>query len=218
MRQPLSTLYVKGTSFDEAFSALAEDELNVKKVVFTDDARAFTTYNLKPQMRTLGPKYGKLLGRIGQHLKELDGNEVVDAFSRGETVTFTLDGTEVVLAKDDVLTEATQKPGFSAQMEGEVTVVLDCNLTPELIAEGYQREMVSKLQNMRKDAGFEVSDRIEVTYEAEDELAAAIEAGTRFHHAKRAGNHLCRGAAPEGAVSQEWDLNGKKAVLSVRKA
>ncbi len=218
VRQPLSTLYVKGTSFDEAFSALAEDELNVKKVVFTDDARAFTTYNLKPQMRTLGPKYGKLLGRIGQHLKELDGNEVVDAFSRGETVTFALDGTEVVLAKDDVLTEATQKPGFSAQMEGEVTVVLDCNLTPELIAEGYQREMVSKLQNMRKDAGFEVSDRIEVTYEAGDELAAAIEAGRDFIMQSVLATTFARGAAPEGAVSQEWDLNGKKAVLSVRKA
>ena len=217
VRQPLSTLYVKGTSFDEAFSALAEDELNVKKVVFTDDARAFTTYNLKPQMRTLGPKYGKLLGRIGQHLKELDGNDVVDAFSRGETVTFTLDGTEVVLAKDDVLTEATQKPGFSAQMEGEVTVVLDCNLTPELIAEGYQREMVSKLQNMRKDAGFEVSDRIEVTYEAGDELAAAIEAGRDFIMQSVLATTFARGA-PEGAVSQEWDLNGKKAVLSVRKA
>ena len=218
VRQPLSTLYVKGTSFEEAFSALAEDELNVKKVVFTDDARAFTTYNLKPQMRTLGPKYGKLLGRIGQHLKELDGNEVVDAFSRGETVTFTLDGTEVVLAKDDVLTEATQKPGFSAQMEGEVTVVLDCNLTPELIAEGYQREMVSKLQNMRKDAGFEVSDRIEVTYEAGDELAAAIEAGRDFIMQSVLATTFARSAAPEGAVSQEWDLNGKKAVLSVRKA
>ena len=218
VRQPLSTLYVKGTSFDEAFSALAEDELNVKKVVFTDDARAFTTYNLKPQMRTLGPKYGKLLGRIGQHLKEMDGNEVVDAFSRGETVTFALDGTEVVLAKDDVLTEATQKPGFSAQMEGEVTVVVDCNLTPELIAEGYQREMVSKLQNMRKDAGFEVSDRIEVTYEAGDELAAAIEAGRDFIMQSVLATSFARGAAPEGAVSQEWDLNGKKAVLSVRKA
>ena len=218
VRQPLSTLYVKGTSFDEAFSALAEDELNVKKVVFTDDARAFTTYNLKPQMRTLGPKYGKLLGRIGQHLKEMDGNDVVDAFSRGETVTFTLDGTEVVLAKDDVLTEATQKPGFSAQMEGEVTVVLDCNLTPELIAEGYQREMVSKLQNMRKDAGFEVSDRIEVTYEAGDELAAAIEAGRDFIMQSVLATTFACSAAPEGAVSQEWDLNGKKAVLSVRKA
>ena len=218
VRQPLSTLYVKGTSFDEAFSALAEDELNVKKVVFTDDARAFTTYNLTPQMRTLGPNYGKLLGRIGQHLKELDGNEVVDAFSRGETVTFALDGTEVVLAKDDVLTEATQKPGFSAQMEGEVTVVLDCNLTPELIAEGYQREMVSKLQNMRKDAGFEVSDRIDVTYEAGDELAAAIEAGRDFIMQSVLATSFARAAVPEGAASQEWDLNGKKAVLSVRKA
>ena len=218
VRQPLSTLYVKGTSFDEAFSALAEDELNVKKVVFTDDARAFTTYNLKPQMRTLGPKYGKLLGRIGQHLKEMDGNDVVDAFNRGENVSFTLDGTEVTLSKDDVLTEATQKPGFSAQMEGEVTVVVDCNLTPELIAEGYQREMVSKLQNMRKDAGFEVSDRIDVTYEAGDELAAAIEAGRDFIMQSVLATTFARGAAPEGAVSQEWDLNGKKAVLSVRKA
>ena len=218
VRQPLSTLYVKGTSFDEAFSALAEDELNVKKVVFTDDARAFTTYNLKPQMRTLGPKYGKLLGRIGQHLKEMDGNDVVDAFNRGENVSFTLDGTEVTLSKDDVLTEATQKPGFSAQMEGEVTVVVDCNLTPELIAEGYQREMISKLQNMRKDAGFEVSDRIEVTYEAGDELAAAIEAGRDFIMQSVLATTFARGAAPEGAVSQDWDLNGKKAVLSVRKA
>ena len=218
VRQPLSTLYVKGTSFDEAFSALAEDELNVKKVVFTDDARAFTTYNLKPQMRTLGPKYGKLLGRIGQHLKELDGNDVVDAFNRGENVTFTLDGTEVTLSRDDVLTEATQKPGFSAQTEGEVTVVVDCNLTPELIAEGYQREMVSKLQNMRKDAGFEVSDRIEVTYEAGDELATAIEAGRDFIMQSVLATSFARAAAPEGAVSQEWDLNGKKAVLSVRKA
>ena len=218
VRQPLSTLYGKGTSFDEAFSALAEDELNVKKVVFTDDAHAFTTYNLKPQMRTLGPKYGKLLGRIGQHLKEMDGNDVVDAFNRGENVTFTLDGTKVVLSKDDVLTEATQKPGFSAQMEGEVTVVVDCNLTPELIAEGYQREMVSKLQNMRKDAGFEVSDRIEVTYEAEDELAAAIEAGRDFIMQSVLATSFARAAVPEGAASQEWDLNGKKAVLSVRKA
>ena len=218
VRQPLSTLYVKGTSFDEAFSALAEDELNVKKVVFTDDARAFTTYNLKPQMRTLGPKYGKLLGRIGQHLKEMDGNDVVDAFNRGENVSFTLDGTKVVLSKDDVLTEATQKPGFSAQMEGEVTVVLNCNLTPELIAEGYQREMVSKLQNMRKDAGFEVSDRIEVTYEAEDELAAAIETGRDFIMQSVLATSFARAAVPEGAASQEWDLNGKMAVLSVRKA
>ncbi len=218
VRQPASALYVKGTRFDAAFSALAEDELNVKQIVFTDDARAFTTYNLKPQMRTLGPKYGKLLGRIGQKLKELDGNDVVDAFNRGETVRFTLDDTEVVLAKDDVLTEATQKPGFAAQTDGGVTVVLDCNLTPELICEGYQREMISKLQNMRKDAEFEVSDRIEVTYEGDDELAAAIESGRDFIMRSVLAVKLERSAAPEGVEAKAWDLNGKKALMSVRRA
>ena len=215
VRQPLSTLYVKGTSFDEAFSALAEDELNVKKVVFTDDARAFTTYNLKPQMRTLGPKYGKLLGRIGQHLKELDGNEVVDAFSRGETVTFTLDGTEVVLAKDDVLTEATQKPGFSAQMEGEVTVVLDCNLTPELIAEGYQREMVSKLQNMRKDAGFHVTDHIQVYHQGSEKIAQVL----KDHEASILSDVLgeaCHQDQLDGYTAQ-WDINGETTTFGVKK-
>ncbi len=218
VRQPVETIYVKGTRFDEAFSALAEDELNCKKVVFTEDARAFTTYNLKPQMRTLGPKYGKLLGRIGQKLKELDGNEVVDAFERGENLTFTLDDTEVVLAKDDVLTEAVQKVGFAAQIDGDVTVVLDCNLTPALIAEGYQREMVSKLQNMRKDVNFEVSNRIEVTYEADDELAAAIESGRGFIMQSVLAVKLERASAPADAQVKEWDLNGKKAVMSVRKA
>ncbi len=218
VRQPVQTLYVKGTAFGDDFRALAEDELNVKSVVFTDDARAFTTYNLKPQMRTLGPKYGKLLGQIGQKLKELDGNDVVDAFARGESVTFELNGVAVELQKDDVLTEATQKPGFAAQMEGGVTVVLDCNLTPALITEGYQREAVSKLQTMRKDAGFEVSDRIEVGYEADGELSAAIEAGRDFIMQSVLATALTRGAAPEGAESRAWDLNGKKAVLSVKKA
>lgn len=215
VRQPAQALYVKGTRFDEAFSALAEDELNVKNVVFTDDARAFTTYNLKPQMRTLGPKYGKLLGRIGQKLRELDGNDVVDTFHRGENVTFLLDDTEVSLAESDVLTEATQKPGFAAQMDGDVTVVLDCNLTPELIVEGYQREMISKLQNMRKDAGFEVSDRIRVTYCCSDELNQAVEAGRDFIMCSVLAVSMERDDAMEGT---QWDLNGQKIRMSVEKA
>ncbi|MDY3817392.1 MAG: DUF5915 domain-containing protein, partial [Candidatus Limiplasma sp.] len=214
VRQPSACLYVKGTRFDQAFRELAEDELNVKNVVFTEDARAFTTYNLKPQMRTLGPKYGKLLGRIGQKLKELDGNDVVDTFARGENVIFTLDDTQVVLTKDDVLTESTQKPGFSAQMDDQVTVVLDCNLTPELIREGFQREVVSKLQNMRKDAGFEVSDRIVVAYQADDELAAAIEAGRDFIMRSVLAVEMNR-VDNDGT---QWDINGKKAVLSVSRA
>ncbi|MDD3214407.1 MAG: isoleucine--tRNA ligase [Eubacteriales bacterium] len=217
VRQPLAALYVKGTKFDEAYVELAADELNVKQVVFTDDARAFTTYNLKPQMRTLGPKYGKLLGKIGAWLKEADGNEVVDAFQRGETVNFTLDGAEVSLAEDDVLTEAVHKPGFASQLDGDLTVVLDCNLTPELVAEGYQREVVSKLQTMRKDADYAVTDRISVTYSADAELAAAIEAGRDFIMQSVLATSLAAGEPAEGANTQEWDINGKTATLSITK-
>ncbi len=218
VRQPLKALYVKGAKLDGAFVELAADELNVKQVVFTDDARAFTTYNLKPQMRTLGPKYGKLLGKIGGWLKEADGNDVVDAFARGEAVRFEIEGTEVMLEKDDVLTEAIHKAGFASQIDGELTVVLDCNLTPELVAEGYQREVVSKLQTMRKEAEFDVTDRILVTYSADGELSAAIEAGKAFIMQSVLALSLEAKAAPEDAAAQEWEINDKKALLSVKKA
>ena len=218
VRQPAKALYVKGTSFGEAFGELAKDELNVKQVVFTEDARAFTTYALKPQMRTLGPKYGKLLGAIGNALKEMDGNDVVDAFSRGEALTFTVQDTEIVLSQEDVLTEAAQKPGFAAQMERGLTVVLDCNLTPELVAEGYQREVVSKLQTMRKEADFEVSDRICVAYRAEAEVEAAISEGRDFIAQSVLAVSLLEGDAPAEAITQDWDINGKKATLSILKA
>ncbi|MDY2871064.1 MAG: isoleucine--tRNA ligase, partial [Eubacteriales bacterium] len=177
VRQPIATMYIKGAALDEAVSELIADELNVKAVRFVTDARDFTTYELKPQMRTLGPRYGKLLGRIGAHLKTMDGNAVVDAFERGETVSFELDGTLVELGKDDVLTRPMQKEGFVAQMDGDMTVVLDANLTPELIEEGYVRELISKIQTMRKDADFDVTDRIAVTIEADDKLSAIAEKG-----------------------------------------
>ena len=217
VRQPLAKLYVKGAAFEQAYQELCEDELNVREVLFTEDARAFTTYRLKPQMRTLGPKYGKLLGKIGQHLAEMDGNDVVDAFGRGETVSFDIEGTKVELAKDDVLTEPMQKPGFTAMEDKGVTVVLDTNLSDELIREGYAREVISKLQTMRKEAGFEVTDRIHVTYEGDDELAAALEAFGEMITRTTLALSLKRGSAEEGAVSREWDINGKKATLSVRK-
>ena len=218
VRQPLAKLYVKGASFDKAYQELCEDELNVREVIFTEDARAFTTYKLKPQMRTLGPKYGKLLGKIGQKLGELDGNDVVDAFARGENVAFAIDGTEVVLSKDDVLTEPMQKPGFTALEDRGVTVVLDTNLNEELIREGYAREVISKLQTMRKEAGFEVTDRIRVTWAGDGELSAALEAFRDMISRTTLALSLERGEAEEGAVSREWDINGKKAVLSVRKS
>ena len=189
----------------------------MKEVVFTEDARAFTTYQLKPQMRTLGPKYGKLLGKIGQKLGEMDGNDVVDAFARGEEVSFTIDDTTVTLAKDDVLTEPMQKPGFTAMEDKGVTVVLDTNLTEDLIREGYAREVISKLQTMRKEAGFEVTDRIHVTYQSDDELAAAVEAFGDMISRTTLALSITRGDAAGDSVSKEWDINGRKAVLSVRK-
>ncbi len=215
VRQPVSRLYVKGATFEQAYQELCEDELNVKEVVFTEDARAFTTYKLKPQMRTLGPKYGKLLGKIGQHLAGMDGNDVVDAFNRGEEVSFDLEGTAVTLAAGDVLTEPMQKPGFCATEDRGVTVVLDTNLTKDLILEGYAREVISKLQTMRKEAGFEVTDRIDVRFEADDELAGALAAGKDMICGGTLALSLERKAAEEGWTAKEWDINGKKATLAV---
>ena len=218
VRQPLSRLYVKGASFEEAYQALCEDELNVKEVVFTEDARAFTTYQLKPQMRTLGPKYGKLLGKIGQHLAGMDGNDVVDAFARGEDVTFELEGTQVILGKDDVLTSPMQKPGFTALEDRGVTVVLDTNLTDALIREGYAREVISKIQTMRREADFEVTDRIEIAYCADETLAEAIESCGEMIRKGTLALKLAAGSGEEGWISKEWDINDRKAVLAIRKA
>ena len=218
VRQPLQKMYVKGAAFDEAYQALCEDELNVKEVIFTEDARAFTTYQLKPQMRTLGPKYGKLLGKIGQHLAAMDGNDVVDAFARGEEVSFEIDGTAVTLGKDDVLTSPMQKPGFTALEDKGVTVVLDTNLTQELIREGYAREVISKIQTMRKEAGFEVTDRIEIAYAADDTLAEALEACGEMIRKGTLALRMERKAAEDGYAVKEWDINDRKATLAVRKA
>ena len=216
VRQPIATMYIKGAALDEAVSELIADELNVKAVRFVTDARDFTTYELKPQMRTLGPRYGKLLGRIGAHLKTMDGNAVVDAFERGETVSFELDGTTVELGKDDVLTRPMQKEGFVAQMDGDMTVVLDANLTPELIEEGYVRELISKIQTMRKDADFDVTDRIAVTIETDAKLSAIAEKGAEDIKRGVLALSVTAGAPEEGAVSQEWNINGEKAVIGVK--
>ena len=217
VRQPAAALYVKGAAFTEAYSDLCKDELNVKQVIFTEDARAFTSYKLKPQMRTLGPKYGKLLGKIGQHLQTLDGNEVVDAFAAGETVRFELEGTQVELSGGDVLTEPTQKPGFMAQQDRGVTVVLDTNLTQDLIDEGYAREIVSKVQTMRKEAGYDVTDRIQVRCQCGDKLAAALDMGRDMIMRGVLALSLTREAPAQGWIAKEWDINGEKATIAIRK-
>ncbi|MBR0464891.1 MAG: isoleucine--tRNA ligase [Clostridia bacterium] len=216
VRQPLAAMYVKGAKVSPDLAGLMAEELNIKAVNFVDDARAFTTYELKPQMRTLGPKYGKLLGKIGAALKTMDGNDVVDAFARGEDVTFDLEGTQIVLTKDDVLTKPMQKEGFVAQTAGDMTVVLDANLTPELIEEGYVRELISKIQTMRKDAGFDVTDRIDVTVNGSAKINAIVE--------KAAGDIMSGVLAlsvnvadpAQDAYSGDKDINDEKCLIGIR--
>ncbi len=216
VRQPLSRCLVKGKRLSDEIAQLIKNELNVKSVEFVDDASAFTTYNLKPQMRTLGKKYGKLLGKIGEHLKTLDGNEVVATFERGETLKFELDGTPIELEKDDVLTSLTQKPGFEAQSEGDYTVVLDTNLTPELIDEGFLREVISKVQTMRKDAGFEVTDRIALSYQTSERLSAVIEKGREDLMRAVLALSVENRPAAEGEAVREQSINGEKATLGIK--
>ena len=216
VRQPLSRCLVKGKRLSDEIAQLIRNELNVKAVEFVDDASAFTTYNLKPQMRTLGKKYGKLLGKIGERLKTLDGNEVVATFERGETLKFELDGTPIELEKDDVLTSLTQKPGFEAQSEGDYTVVLDTNLTPELIDEGFLREVISKVQTMRKDADFEVTDRIALSYQTSERLSAVIEKGKEDLMRAVLALSVENRPADDGEIVREQNINGEKATLGIK--
>ena len=216
VRQPLAAAYVKGAQLSAEMAALIAEELNVKDVRFVDDARAFTTYQLKPQMRTLGPKYGKRLRAIGEHLANMDGNDVVDAFARGETVSFEIEGETIVLEKDDVLTAPAHKPGFVAATERELTVVLDTNLTPALVEEGFVREVISKIQTMRKDADFDVTDRIAVIVEAGETLTGILEANQEALSAAVLASSVAFGPAGESAT--EWNINGEKARIRVEVA
>ena len=217
VRQPLSLLLVRGASFDKPYAELAMDELNVKEVMFTDDASRFNGYKLKPQLKVLGPRYGKLLGKISQALAACDGTAAVSAFDRGESLTMNVDGQDVVLNKDDVLIETVQKEGLVAQEEKGVTVAINTVLTPELVMEGYAREVISKLQTMRKDAGFDVVDRIAVTCEAGQEVTEALKKHIDMVKSVVLAEDFRFEPAPENAYRQAWDINGQNAVLSVQK-
>ena len=216
VRQPLKAMYLQGAEFGEAYATLAEDELNVKNVIFVKDSSALTSYKLKPQLKTLGPKFGKLLGKIREALANADGSAAVAAFERGEDLKLTVDGQEISLGRDDVLTEPVQKEGLATQSAGSITVALDTQLNDELIQEGYAREVVSKLQTMRKDAGLEVTDHILVSFSADDALKAALNKySDMISQSVLADSFTCDTAIPD-AVSQEWDINDKAATLSIK--
>ena len=217
VRQPLSMLYVAGADFGDTYKSLVEDELNVKNVTFIKNAGEFVNYDLKPNFMTLKARYGRFLGKMRGEMQKLDGAQVVAAFEKGDPVTLVIDGTEIILNKEDVLVEAVKKEGFTSQVDGALTVVLDTTLTPELIEEGYAREVISKLQAMRKDAGFDVTDRISVSCQGEEAVVAAVKAYQGMIENGVLAVETVFGPAPDGAFAQEWDINGKKAVLSVKR-
>ncbi len=217
VRQALGTLYVKGSELPEEYAALIRDELNVETVKFVDDAREFTTYQIKPELRSMGRKFGKLLPAISEYLKGVDGNAFVSALERDGCVRLDIDGNAVELTREDCQILPAQKPGFASQTEGDMTVVIDTNLTPELIEKGYVREVISKLQTMRKEAGFDVVDRITVTYRASDALAPVIAKNADAIAQAVLATAIAEADADADAYAKEWNINGEKAALGVKK-
>lgn len=215
-RQPLPTMYVQGAELPEMYVSIIADELNVKKVEFVADASAFISYKVKPQLKTLGPRYGKVLPKINAYLQgEGIGDRVVAAHKAGQAYTFELDGVSVSLADADVLVEPMQKAGFVSQTEHDLSVVLDTNLTPALIEEGFVRELVSKVQTMRKEAGFEVTDHIALTYAGSARIAEIFAAHSAEIAADTLSDSISEGDA-KGFV-KEWDVNGEHVTLGVAK-
>ena len=215
-RQPVASMYVQGKALPDMYVSIIADELNVKEVRFVDDASSFISYCVKPQLKTLGPRYGKLLPKINQYLAgEGVGNAVVAAHNRGESYNFDIDGTEISLAAEDVLVSTEENAGFVTVTEHDLSVVLDTNLTPELIEEGFVREIVSKVQTMRKEAGFEVTDHIVLSHHGN----SLIESIFAKHGAEIAADTLADSIKLGSAgYVKDWDINGESVTLGVEKS
>ena len=215
-RQPVNTMFVKAEyELTDFYKDIIADELNVKKVVFTNDVREFTSYTFKPQLRTVGPKYGKQLGAIKKYLEELDGNAAMDTLQKDGALKFTAGDVEVSLTEEDLLIEMTQKEGYVTEADNSMTVVLDTNLTPELIEEGFVLELISKIQTMRKDAGFEVTDHIRVAFADNDK----IEEIAQKHEKEITGKVLADALSVKNelSVAKEWNVNGENVKISVER-
>ena len=215
-RQPVASMYVQGKALPDIYVSIIADELNVKEVRFVDDASSFISYRVKPQLKTLGPRYGKLLPKINQYLAgEGVGNAVVAAHNRGESYNFDIDGTEISLAAEDVLVSTEENAGFVTVTEHDLSVVLDTNLTPELIEEGFVREIVSKVQTMRKEAGFEVTDHIVLSHHGN----SLIESIFAKHGAEIAADTLADSIKLGSAgYVKDWEINGESVTLGVEKS
>ena len=215
-RQPIGTMYVKSEfQLSEFYKEIIEDELNVKEVVFKDDIADFISYSFKPQMRTVGPKYGKMLNKIKTTLSELDGNKAMAELKSTGELKLDIDGQEIVLLEEDLLIDMAQMEGYVSESDHTITVVLDTNLTPELIEEGFVRELVSKIQTMRKEAGFEVMDKIRVYAKDNDKIVSIM---------KNHGDEIKSEVLAEEIVTgetkgyeKEWNINSEKVTMAVER-
>ena len=215
-RQPIGTMYVKSEfQLSEFYKEIIEDELNVKEVVFKDDIADFISYSFKPQMRTVGPKYGKLLNKIKTVLSELDGNKAMAELKSTGELKLDIDGQEIVLLEEDLLIDMAQMEGYVSESDHTITVVLDTNLTLELIEEGFVRELVSKIQTMRKEAGFEVMDKIRVYAKDNDKIVDIM---------KNHGDEIKSEVLAEDIVTgetkgyeKEWNINSEKVTMAVER-
>ena len=215
-RQPIGTMYVKSEfQLSEFYKEIIEDELNVKEVVFKDDIADFISYSFKPQMRTVGPKYGKLLNKIKTTLSELDGNKAMAELKSTGELKLDIDGQEIVLLEEDLLIDMAQMEGYVSESDHTITVVLDTNLTPELIEEGFVRELVSKIQTMRKEAGFEVMDKIRLYAKDNDKIVSIM---------KNHGDEIKSEVLAEEIVTgetkgyeKEWNINSEKVTMAVER-
>ncbi|NBH81640.1 isoleucine--tRNA ligase [bacterium C-53] len=215
-RQPIGQMFVKAQEpLSEFYRNIIEDELNVKKVIFTDDVREFTTYTFKPQLKTVGPKYGKQLGGIQKMLASLDGNAAMDDLKAAGVIRFDVNGTEVSLGEEDLLITMSQKEGYMSQEDRGMTVVLDTNLSEALIEEGYVYEIISKIQTMRKDADFEVMDHITVYLNGNDKIAGIVRANESSIAGKVLADTIVTGEMD--GISKEWNVNGENVTIGVKK-
>ncbi len=215
-RQPIATMFVKAPfTLDKFYQEIIEDELNVKSVVFTDEVREFTTYTFKPQLRTVGPKYGKQLGGIQKYLAAVDGNDAMDTLKANGALVFDVDGTEVSLAEEDLLIDMKQKEGYVTEADALVTVILDTNLTEELLEEGFVYEVISKIQTMRKDCDFEVMDHIKVSLSGNDKITEVVKKNEKTISDKVLADEICYGETVE--TSKEWNVNGENVSIGVCK-
>jgi isoleucyl-tRNA synthetase len=213
-RQPIGTMYVKAEKeMDSFFTDIIADELNVKEVKFADNVESFISYSFKPQLRTVGPKYGKLLGGIRQALSEIDGVKAMNELRSSGVLKLDINGSAVELLEEDLLIETAQTEGYVTETDGDVSVVLDTNLTEELIEEGFVREIISKIQTMRKEAGFEVMDRIRVSVKDNDTITNLMKANQDEIKGEVLAEEIVLGAT-DGYV-KEWNINKEKVTLGV---